>query len=298
MSYKYIKRDKDFMKKRREYWTKLFNIEDFETQKKHFSYEILTDGKAVSIVLEYDTKPVTTPDIQDYDVVWGLDPGRSNVYTAVSDHGHIVNVSTPEYYFESKYTEKNIKYAKWYKNDVRVNKVFKELPSLKTSSLEGYLNYLDMFFVEVDYLLDLHYKKPFRDVKFKTYVFAQKKLHKMCMALTNGNKHTVVGFGDWSNTDSPILNKPKGPVKRFKECLKRYATVIDIDEFRTSKTCSCCHKELVRTKVYTVLRCDNTLCKRNLVNRDRNAANNILCLLQHHLKEEPRPECFRRKCLL
>jgi hypothetical protein len=116
----------------------------------------------------------------------------------------------------------------------------------------------------------------------------------MCKALVN-DKKTVVGFGDWSNQDSPVLKKPKGPVKAFKECLKRHATVIDIDEYKTSKTCSCCHEKVEKTKVYTVLRCGNTLCKRNLVNRDLNAALNILCLVVNQIEGRPRPNCFMRK---
>lgn len=288
-----MERDKDFMSKKRMYWTKLFNVENFETNKKTFAYEILTDGKAVSIVLRTTTS-MKTDTINNYDVVWGLDPGRTNVFTAINNYGDVQKVSTSEYYFESKFTEKNRKYSMWYKNNNRVINAFRSLPSLKTTSINQYLDYLELFFKDVDYLLDFHFKKGFRDLKFTTYVCSKKKLHKMCKSLVRNNDSTIIGFGDWSNQDSPVLKKPKGPVKAFKECLKRYATVVDIDEYKTSKTCCCCHEEVVKTKVYTVLRCGNTLCKRNLINRDRNAASNILCLVVNQIEGKPKPTCFMR----
>ena len=295
ISCKLMERDNNFITKKRDYWTKLFNVKKFETSTRSFAYEILTDGKAVSIILNKKKRPceseVSIP--LNYDVVWGLDPGRTNILTATNSYGDTCKVSTAEYYFDSKITEKNRRYSKWYKNDQRVLTAFRTLPSLKTTSVDQFMSYLDIFFKEVDYLLDFHFRKGFRDAKFKTYVFAQKKLHNMCKQLVNDNR-TVVGFGDWSNKDSPVLRKPKGPVKAFKDTLKRYATVIDIDEYKTSKTCSCCHEEVEKTGVYTVLRCANTFCKRNLINRDQNAASNILYLVINQLEGRPRPACFMR----
>lgn len=295
ISSKIMKRDTSFISKKRDYWTTFFNVEKFETSTKTFAHEILTDGKAVSIILKSASSNVSMEPtlLPHYDTIWGLDPGRTHVFTATNNHGDVCNVSTSEYYFDSKITEKNKKYSRWYKNDERVTTTFKTLPSLKTTKIEQFLNYLNIFFKEVDYLLEFHFKKGFRDVKFKTYVFAKKKLHKMCQKLVQGQ--TLIGFGDWSNQDSPVLRKPKGPVKEFKNCLKRYATIIDIDEFKTSQTCCCCQSKLNKTKVYTVLRCSNTSCERNLVNRDRNAANNILCLTNCKVNQEVRPLCFMRK---
>ena len=299
ISAKIMKRDKNFIANKRTYWTKFFNIQDFETRNRSFAYEILTDGKAVSVILKKSSSGSSVcrePDT-DYDLVWGLDPGRSQVFTAMSNHGELQTLSTKEFYTESNYVKKNKKYAYWYKKDTRVSTTFKSLPSLKTTNISKYLEYLDIFFAEVDYLLDFHFRKPFRDVKFTTYIQSQKKLQKMCKQLVQDKENVLVGFGDWSNQDSPVLKLEKGPVKKFKECLKRYATVIDIDEFKTSKTCNCCHEELAKTNVYTVLRCSNTFCRRNLLNRDRNAAQNILCLTQHVLNNIPRPTCFTRSSL-
>lgn len=52
-----------------------------------------------------------------------------------------------------------------------------------------------------------------------------------------GTRAVVVSFDDWSANDTGEFLKgcPGSPVKRFRHALKRHCTVVDIDEFQTSK---------------------------------------------------------------
>ena len=73
--------------------------------------------------------------------------------------------------------------------------------------------------------------KPFRKLKLKRYIMAQKKLKELCHRFVpSPDKKVLVGFGDWSNTDNAGLIKkaPPGPVKKFRRELARVCTVIDV----------------------------------------------------------------------
>eukprot|EP00644_Phytophthora_capsici_P003431 jgi/Phyca11/116910/e_gw1.31.529.1 len=108
------------------------------------------------------------------------------------------------------------------------------------------------------------------------------------------DKQVCIAYGDWSRRDG-LKGHATGPVKGFVKALKRRATVIPMDEYRTSITCSCCHKLLKCTR--NVLRCTNSRCKANFWNRDVNAARNMLELLRSGLKGKHgarRLRAFRR----
>ena len=121
---------------------------------------------------------------------------------------------------------------------------------------------------------------------------------------------TVVGFGDWSNKDSGgiIKGSPSGPVKRLERELRKHCRVVSVDEFRTSKLHFDCKTQLhnqysekrckdgaVKTvKVHSVLHCRNSGCHGMTVNRDVNAARNILRLLRLRLEGRARPVEFCR----
>uniref|UniRef100_K3WN18 Transposase n=1 Tax=Globisporangium ultimum (strain ATCC 200006 / CBS 805.95 / DAOM BR144) TaxID=431595 RepID=K3WN18_GLOUD len=153
--------------------------------------------------------------------------------------------------------------------------------------------------------------KPFRKLKLRSYIFAQKKLRELCLKLTaQGGRRTIVGFGDWSNQDIGGLIKkcPAGPVKPLERMLRKYCRVESIDEFRTSKLHNDCHRSLdhqyskrkcrdgkERTlKVHGVLHCKNNGCHGMTVNRDVNASKNMLLLLQLKMRGEDRPPAFCR----
>jgi transposase len=108
-----------------------------------------------------------------------------------------------------------------------------------------------------------------------------------------------------------IKGHPSAPVKGFARALQKRATVVPIDEYKTSKLCSLCHDTLEKARLLAtnddgefelrknrnILRCASSACRANFWNRDVNAARNMLELLRSELKEKfgaCRMRAFRR----
>ena len=301
-------------------WRYLFNIQNFETANRKFAGEILTDGLAVSIVLrkpklDRPTKSVPV-DLQKYDEVWGLDPGRREIFVASNEQGEVKQCSTAQYYDRCGFKASSSKMKMWY-TDTAEESIMKQIPCKKTADLAQLQKYVQLLLPHLHSLLAFHMEKKFRSLKFRRYVLRQRSLRSMCQDLTSkAGKRTLVGFGDWSNNDSAgIIKKcPVGTVKKFQDCLKRYCTVLSVDEYKTSKTHERCHcglqkREMHRhhkkgqqhqggefrdvTKPHSVLFCANKSC-RMLVNRDVNASRNILGCLKHEATGRKRPEALSR----
>ena len=175
-------------------------------------------------------------DLNDFGEVWGLDPGRTDTFVASNEQGDKQSCSTKEFYEEAMYKSSNRKIAGWHDREAGVREAIRNMPTKKTTSKDKVEAYVKFVLKRLDMLLHFHMRKGFRQLKFKRYRFAQKKLQQLCRKLTaRCGMRTLVGFGDWSNKDSIIKKSPKGPVKRFENQLKRYCTVVPVDEFRTSK---------------------------------------------------------------
>ena len=125
-------------------------------------------------------------------------------------------------------------------------------------------------------------------------------------------KKNMIGFGDWSAKQDTGFFKGKStmtaPVKKIRRELRRYATVVRIDEFNTSQVCSTCHEKMKNMverqivhdetgchfpsrKVHQVMCCKSTQCPKQW-QRDVNASRNMYDLLMCKVKGEPRPACF------
>ncbi|KAG2978615.1 hypothetical protein PC128_g25694 [Phytophthora cactorum] len=138
------------------------------------------------------------------------------------------------------------------------------------------------------------------------------------------SRQTSVAYGDW-NRRRGIKGHAPSPVKGLKEALRKRATVVSMNEFRTSKLYSQCHQTLsvvrysVNTKLpkrkkckgvvlvrnraevefedikcHAVLRCDHENCEARYWDRDVNAAINMIELLKSEVLGRGRMEPFRR----
>ena len=224
-----------------QWWRKLFNIDKFETANRKFAGEIVTDGKSVSITMrkpKQEMGPARALKKEDYDVMWGLDPGRRDLFVATNQDGVKIKCSSREFYEDAMYKKRNQKIRVWQKNRPDVLGAIHNMPTKKTASLERLKLYVKFMIPCMDLLLQFAMAKPFRKLKLRSYIFAQKKLRELCLKLTaQAGRRTIVGFGDWSNQDIGGLIKkcPSGPVKPLERMLRRYCRVEPIDEFRTSK---------------------------------------------------------------
>ena len=281
------------------YWRNLFNIADMETDARKFHDEILTDGKAVSVIFrvktfarpEGEADPMLAPlRAEDYDRIWGLDPGTNDVYVATDNKGHTINCSSAEFYHDSKYHYSNDLIKRWRKKNVVVAGIERRTPIKKTSDFTCMKTYAKFVMINIDMLQSFYGAQRFKNLKFLRYCASKKKLHQMCLKF---GKNALVGVGDWSAQHGSgfIKGCRPGPNARFKRELAKYTRVIDIDEDYTSKTCNCCHQRnfvnmrskkkckdgVTRTShIHSVLHCKTSGCLSITVNRDVNASRNIL----------------------
>jgi len=117
------------------FWRKLFNIQKFETANRKFAGEIVTDGKAVSILMrkpKRETRIKKPIDENDFDVRWGLDSRRRDIFVAVNQWEESVSCSTKEFYEEARYTKSKQAVRGWQDRDPRV---FEAIPSMRRRRL-------------------------------------------------------------------------------------------------------------------------------------------------------------------
>ena len=307
-----------------EFWRRLFCIDKFETANRKFANEILTDGHSVSIVMRKPkTEPVTgsrSLNLDDHPTILGLDPGRKDLYTTCDLHGNHKHYSTRHFREAATYNASQRTIAGWMERNELAKKVNAGLPTTKSSHVELLKRHASFVLPVLDQMLEWHMTKPFRKLKLRRYIASKRILREMCQELTaKAGRETLVGFGDWSNTDSAgiIKKSPAGPVKKLEAELRKHCKVVSVDEFRTSKlhsACGCTLQNAQRhthwrrgnaqgrtvgeskgaVKVHSVLHCANSGCSGICVNRDDNASLNILRLLILKSQGFSRPPQFCR----
>ncbi len=307
-----------------------------------------TDGVAVSILfirLDSDNKPlkynpcktsseehinyiedeIITDKLRSKKIVC-IDPNYSDlIYCGSKDEND--NLQTFRYTQNQRRLETRVKkYNKildqFNKQTTIQGKNVKELETIlshynkKTCNYDSFKDYITQK-NKLNYLLYSHYEnKLFRKLKLNRYINTQKSESKMIKNFkkkfgTADNVVCVMGDFDKSN------NHMKGiePVicKRFRKLFRNagYKTYL-INEFRTSKLCNCCHKEIepFMTRLSHKPK-DHKIEKKILVNgllshkedkheceiihnRDKNAVQNMLYIVKHIFETRRRPEAFSR----
>ena len=310
---------KKFEENSNKYWKELFNITKYETKNKKFGYTILTDGKSVVLQMRKPSQPEKTATQyteQQYDNFLGIDPGIRALITSYDTNDKVIQVSTREYRHESKMIYACKKRENWYKKWEHYEE-WKLIPTIKTSKTSVMKEYFKYVFPRLRTFTEFHIEKGFRNLNFTSYCRSKATLAKICeriSGVTKKTKHvkTLVGFGDYSQQHGLVKSHPTTPILRLKKELRRYCKVVDIDEYKTSKTCSSCNKEIElyrnriqrkkmgvlepiakMTNIHSVIRCKHNECKLCCMDRDINASKNILGLLLNQYRGEERPVCFR-----
>ena len=301
---------KTFKGREDETFKTLFHVEKFSKKHKGKFLMFSTDGKAVSITFEKPKKVInpTELNINMYDRVLGLDPGRTSVFVAaekINDNYKFHEYKSRQYYHNAKFNENGKLIKKWVKKNNEVSSIILTKLTNKTSDIKKLEEYNKQILTTADTLLQFYGSFRIRNCRMKNYIYSQKELRKMCkLIVPNKNKKTLIGFGDWSN-NGVIKKIQSGPVLKFKNMLKQYCKVVEIDEYKTSKVhhgCKCCTLEhqhsvikkkdgsISTQKIHSVLFCTNKSCNGITMNRDKNASKNILEILV----TKERPECYRR----
>ena len=204
-----LKRDKllndwtkeQFEKTKESWWRSLFNIKRYETSGRKFAGEILTDGVGVSILMRVQANKHGTEelqpkkarkkksiskskkqtkeapiDIQSYERIVGLDPGRKSLFVTCDMQNRHLECSSKEFYQDAKYLESRRKTKKWIDKNDEVKEAVTNMPTKKTCSLSVFQKYVSFLLPRLDTLLRFFQQKKFRNQKFKRYIFCKRKL--------------------------------------------------------------------------------------------------------------------------
>jgi len=201
------------------------------------------------------------------------------------------------------------------------NKTIKEIETT-LSNYNSYTSNFDKFkeYIiqknKINNLLFKQYEKEiYRKFKLNRYINTQKSESKMIKNFSNkfgSQKDVIFIMGDYDKGDTM---KGVEPVicRKFRKIFKNagYETYL-INEFRTSKLCNCCHqeiepflerkshkpKDIKKGKNITV---HGLLCHTDIKpsceiihNRDKNAVQNMLYIVEHIKKHKTRPKEFSR----
>jgi len=164
-----------------------------------------------------------------------------------------------------------------------------------------------------------HYEKTFfRKFKLNAYTNTKKSENKMIKNFENKfgkPDKTIFVMGDYDKGSYNMKGLEPVICKKFRRIFKNagYKTYL-INEFKTSKLCSCCNEELEyflekpshkpklkkknKTEIcHGLLRCKSVKHKREVIhNRDKNAVQNMLNIVKSIFETGKRPDIFCRSC--
>jgi len=274
---------------------------------------------------KYIEKEIITDELRSKKIVC-VDPGCSDlIYCGSKDNDG--NLETFRYTQNQRRLEtRTKKYNKIIDNINKKTKIntqtVKELETILSKHNSKTINYEKFreYIIEKNKLNKLlydHYQqKLFRKLKLNRFTNTQKSEAKMIQNFKNkfGNsQNNIIVMGDYDKGDYHMKGKEPVICKKFRRIFKNagYKTYL-INEFRTSKLCNCCHEEieqfLERESHKPKLMKDN---KKELVNgllrhqsvkpqceiihnRDKNAVQNMLYIVETIFKTGKRPTIFTR----
>jgi hypothetical protein len=289
--------------------------------KKTISNKKLTE----EVNTDYIEKVELTEEIRSKKVVC-IDPGKSDLIYCGSknDDG---DLETFRYTQNQRRLETRLKkYNKIMYNvnkETKINeKTVKEHETILSKLNSKTINYekFMLYCIEknkLNYLLYSHYEQSFfRKFKLNRFINTQKSESKMTKNFANKfgkPQDTLFIMGDWDKGDYNMKGKEPTICKKFRRIFKNagYKTFL-INEFRTSKLCNCCNNELEmflereshkpklkkenkKELVSGLLRCQSIKPKCEIIhNRDKNAVQNMLNIVENIFSTGKRPDLFCR----
>ena len=255
-------------------------------------------------------------------VLIGIDPGKCDLFTmaAVKDSSTENEKGKYQIHSYSNRRRQIETYAFRSKEVLQIEKRKHSITEIETTlSRKTRKNSLDLGTYtqyvnaknEVKEQLDSFYQRPlFRKMALRRYVKTMSSEEKMLNEIEErfgAREDLLLGLGNWSLNDS--ANRVKGcnatPNKRLVKLLKRRFEVVSVDEYNTSKLYNKDPSVVLdnvmmrkkgrkrRSKFHRLL-----TPKRNpngvIVNRDTNAAKNILNILSGWIMHQRRPLAFCR----
>jgi hypothetical protein len=149
--------------------------------------------------------------------------------------------------------------------------VIDSLPSFHTAHVDDYLHRLGKFWEHLGFILEFSAQHAFVRHRFLQDRMKMKALDALAKRIVPvPSSQVCVASGDWRN-QAGIKGHPSAPIKGFARALQKRATVVPMDEYKTSKLCSCatirwrgvsaCHQRRWRARVAEEQKCP-ALCQR------------------------------------
>lgn len=184
----------------------------------------------------------------------------------------------------------------------------------RTCHFEKFKNYL-IEKNKLNSLLYSHYENTFfRKFKLNRYINTQKSESKMIKNFTNKfGKDALVVMGDYDKGGHNMAGLEPTICKRFRKLFTDADfCVYLVNEFKTSKVCNCCHcdlapfhirkshkpKDIAKNKLITVhgllSHTEDTHTCKLIHNRDKNAVQNMIAIVESVFTTRKRPAIFTR----
>ena len=319
-----------FRSNSRQHWETYFNLSKAEGKNKRRDFETMlkTDGYAVSVVLSKTlaegtvkkrgkkmhaafAATATAQDIAGKRVV-AVDPGRIDLATCAwtaddeEKTPSFCRYSNKEYQAKIGLKSAHVKRRQWM-STAGLQEALNQLPTAKTPRTFLMLAHIAELFNILDRLLQLNGMRRVRSMRFSQHCLRQRVMYDICQRITasadpSDKRPVVVAFGAGMFNSCSRGHCP-GPVKAVRKALRRRGVeVYDVNEDYTSQLCNSCHSKVVPMyskgggkAIYSVRRCTTTTCMRMTMNRDVNAALNILYIFMAETLHGSRPEVFTRR---
>ena len=246
-----------------------------------------------------------------------MDPGRNPIISAVvhndnaylelmdenNTHHETLEWGRKERYHECGFTRRKLMTNLWMGKSAVItsfNALFNtNALTTKTASLDKYKQNATHVLANLHSVLDFYSSKRFKRLKWKTYIRTQKAYEKIVARLKGGVENTLV---IWGNAKFPSSGKgsPAVPTSTLLKKVRARVTVLEQDEYKTSKQNCCCWTDatpmvLNGRNSHHLRVCNNEICSHRAWDRNTSAAINILFLFKNfNVDGKETPAVFRR----
>jgi len=319
----------------KEVWNSYFKMDTkiFKQKNYKFNFTLQTDGVGCSLLFEHnnytgkhcqncstdenysynyidDYSKDETDKLKDRKII-GCDPGKLNMVYMADENGNKLRYTALQRRTESMAKRNNriMTTEKVKANVIEKETVLSDYNS-KTINYEKFKEYLKAKNKLNEELKEFYQRDLFRKMKWRQFVYGRKSEDRFVERIekTFGKPEEVcIAYGDWSRSSQMRNFMPTQGIGLRKIIANKFLTV-SVNEFRTSKLCCECHKELCYLhvqkenkdkKVFRCLTCKGCVSSESknvtFVTRDLNSALNIRRLAMKWIEERKRPEAFIQK---
>jgi hypothetical protein len=234
------------------------SLRRLESGGKTFADRITTDGVSASVHFLVEKRAPHRDDravgVHPKRRVVGLDPGKHpNFLTGVAVTGdwdgvereeEVINPGTKDYYHRAGFKKRTFLMRRWMAGDLDVS-TFNERASLGDGAgTDVFGQRVTCVSSSLYFLVRFHTARRVRKLRRRATIQKQVEVDRVCREITRGRK-TVVAFGA-AQVGAGRTKGQCGPCESVKRRLSSHhgATVVMVDEFRTSKVCSTCHLDV------------------------------------------------------